>query len=447
MLARHAYAMNFTIKGMQPLQVVTHDAMDLGRPRRRQYFPGIQEIAEFPEYPGVTLCATTDHQAIGPGVVEYFPRPRRRGDITIGKNRYGYVFTDAADGFIFGFTQEAVRAGTTVHRQCRYTASLGNFRDFGSVSIAAVGTGAYFEGDGNIHGGDHGFQYLTDKWNIEINEIEVSEDDFWTLLPSIVAALDDPSADYSALYSYKVAEQAASQVKIMLSSIGADEIFAGRSRYRSTLRPAWFGGKAMYARGFMEGLGLLRQEKSSWRDGIHAAQNRNESVVITKLQQAQALDAGDFLANDLLNVSDRAFAAHSIEMRYPYLEPDIVRLGYRLDDQLKIAHGLGKSLLRHRLRQKYADPIVSRRSRRASIPARDWIAGRAQDLGNLIADSPGVAEIFHKVEVRHLFRTMQGPAAKRPGLAAWQLLFYALWHKIHLEGASPEGDVFKVLRS
>ena len=290
-------------------------------------------------------------------------------------------------------------------------------------------------------------RYYADLMDIEINEIEISEDDFWTLLPSIVSALDDPSADYSALYSYKVAEQAASQVKIMLSSIGADEIFAGRSRYRSTLRPAWFGGKAMYARGFMEGLGLLRQEKSSWRDGINAAQNRNESVVITKLQQAQALDAGDFLSNDLLNVSDRAFAAHSIELRYPYLEPDVVRLGYRLDDQLKIAHGLGKSLLRHRLRQKYADPIVSRRSRRASIPARDWIAGRAQDLGDLIANSPGVAEIFHQGEVRHLFRTMQGPAGKRPGLAAWQLLFYALWHKIHLEGATPEGDVFEVLRS
>jgi asparagine synthase (glutamine-hydrolysing) len=30
-------------------------------------------------------------------------------------------------------------------------------------------------------------------------------------------------------------------------------------------------------------------------------------------------------------------------------------------------------------------------------------------------------------------------------MAAWMLLFYALWHRIHVEGCLPEGDVFEVL--
>lgn len=34
---------------------------------------------------------------------------------------------------------------------------------------------------------------------------------------------------------------------------------------------------------------------------------------------------------------------------------------------------------------------------------------------------------------------------KRPGFAAWNLLFYALWHQRHILGLPPEGDVFETL--
>jgi asparagine synthase (glutamine-hydrolysing) len=30
-------------------------------------------------------------------------------------------------------------------------------------------------------------------------------------------------------------------------------------------------------------------------------------------------------------------------------------------------------------------------------------------------------------------------------MAAWVLLFYALWHRSHIERRRPEGDVFEVL--
>jgi len=37
--------------------------------------------------------------------------------------------------------------------------------------------------------------------------------------------------------------------------------------------------------------------------------------------------------------------------------------------------------------------------------------------------------------------------SKRAGFAAWTLLFYALWHRHHMEGVAAEGDVFDVLTS
>ena len=42
-------------------------------------------------------------------------------------------------------------------------------------------------------------------------------------------------------------------------------------------------------------------------------------------------------------------------------------------------------------------------------------------------------------------RALYLATGKREGLAAWVLLFYALWHRRHMLGQVPDGDVFDVL--
>ncbi|TNE56973.1 MAG: asparagine synthetase B [Alphaproteobacteria bacterium] len=287
--------------------------------------------------------------------------------------------------------------------------------------------------------------YYAGQLGVEVNRIEISPQSFWDDTPSIIKAIDDPVADYSILYAFNVAREAASEVKIMLSATGANEIFAGRSRYRRALRPFWLGGRGMYSRGFMEDLGLLREERSGWRDAIGAAQNRINPVVYTRLQQVQGIDMGDWLANNLLTMYDRCYGRHSIEMRYPYLDEQVVDFAFRLQDKQKVANGLGKALLRTRLQQKYAQPIVARRSRLSSIPVREWMAPRAAVLGPLVANQEGVKAMCRPDQVEALFSSVDAVKNKRQGLAAWQLLYYALWHRIHVEGAAHEGSILEVL--
>lgn len=287
--------------------------------------------------------------------------------------------------------------------------------------------------------------YYASQLGVEVNQIDITPQSFWEDMPSIVKAIDDPVADYSILYAYNVAREAANDVKIMLSATGANEIFAGRSRYRRALRPFWLGGRGMYSRGFMEDLGLLREERSGWRDAIGAAQNRINPVVYTRLQQVQGIDMGDWLANNLLTMYDRCYGRHSIEMRYPYLDEQVADFAFRLQDKQKIANGLGKALLRARLQQKYAQPIVARRSRLSSIPVREWMAPRAAVLGPLVANQEGVKAMCHPEQVEALFSSVDAVKNKRQGLAAWQLLYYALWHRIHVEGAAHEGSILEVL--
>jgi asparagine synthase (glutamine-hydrolysing) len=40
---------------------------------------------------------------------------------------------------------------------------------------------------------------------------------------------------------------------------------------------------------------------------------------------------------------------------------------------------------------------------------------------------------------------LRGAGAKHQAFAAWTLLFYALWHRRHVRGMLPAGDVFETL--
>ncbi len=105
-------------------------------------------------------------------------------------------------------------------------------------------------------------------------------------------------------------------------------------------------------------------------------------------------------------------------------------LAFRLPDELKIRRGLGKWLLRRWLETCLPEAEPFARKRGFTVPVARWIARRAGEIGPLVARSPAVAEICKPEAVRDLFAAAGG---KRAGRAAWHLLFYALWHRRHIE--------------
>ncbi|HEX5319956.1 MAG TPA: asparagine synthase (glutamine-hydrolyzing) [Stellaceae bacterium] len=269
-------------------------------------------------------------------------------------------------------------------------------------------------------------------------ELVFDEDDFWRLLPQVARIVDDPAADYAMLPTYKLAQTAhQAGLKVILSGEGGDELFAGYGRYRSVMRPWWIGGRMPRVRGVLDGLGVLREEITGWRDGIAAAEARNAGSDRSRLQVAQAVDCADWLPNDLLVKLDRCLMAHATEGRTPFLDPEVAALAFRLPDELKIKRGLGKYLLRQWLARHLpmAEPFA--RKRGFTVPVTGWIASRAGEIGKLVAASEGVRELCEPVAVRRLF-TQAGH--KRAGRAAWALLFYALWHRWHIEGEELPAD-------
>jgi asparagine synthase (glutamine-hydrolysing) len=74
-----------------------------------------------------------------------------------------------------------------------------------------------------------------------------------------------------------------------------------------------------------------------------------------------------------------------------------------------------------------------------------WIAAEAPRLAPLVAANAGIASFCDPAGVKRLFERLSQRPAKRLGQAAWQLVFFALWHRIHIEGKAPDGSVFDVL--
>ncbi len=150
----------------------------------------------------------------------------------------------------------------------------------------------------------------------------------------------------------------------------------------------------------------------------------------------------DWLPHDLLLKLDRCMMAHSVEGRTPFLDPGVMTAAFRLPDAMKLRRGTGKWILRKWLEknQPAAQPFAPKSG--FTVPVGEWIKAQGTRLGPLVAASPGIIEIAHPDKVEALFRDIR---RWRHGFACWKLLFYALWHRRHILGLPPSGDVWETL--
>ncbi len=272
-------------------------------------------------------------------------------------------------------------------------------------------------------------------------EVEITAETFFARLPEIAAALDDPVADYAIVPMFLMAERAARDVKVVLSGVGGDETFAGYSRYRRQMLPRWLGGRPRRRKGPCDGLDLFRTRQVGWRDGIAAAEADAARKPYNALQRAQAVDFVDWLPHSVLTGLDRCLMHFGLEGRTPLLDREVSDFGFTLPNRLKLRRGQGKYILRRWLagHNEVSQPFAKKRG--FTVPVGEWIAGEAGRLGPLVAQEPGIATLCHPDVVRSVFASPD----KAHRLLSWRLLFLALWHRRHIRGLEPNGDVWTCL--
>jgi asparagine synthase (glutamine-hydrolysing) len=295
-------------------------------------------------------------------------------------------------------------------------------------------------------------------------EVEIEEDVAATL-PRLAAAFDEPLGDEAAFPTFLIAEQARRHVTVALAGDGGDESFAGYERYiahrlagrfpapaarvgsevlrllprarrepRSPLfRAARFLDVAAapagqrYAR-LME-VFSLELRRQLWSDARLAQEVRLEPSR-PGVAGLQLLDIETYLPGDLLLKADLASMAHSLELRSPFLDHEVVALGLALPDSLKTRGREGKVALRRAFAAHLPVEVAGRGKAGFGVPLGRWFRSDLRDVAHdLLSRDRGW---FRPATVRRLLDEHESGRADH-GHRLWCLLMLELWVREHVE--------------
>jgi asparagine synthase (glutamine-hydrolysing) len=262
--------------------------------------------------------------------------------------------------------------------------------------------------------------------------VEIDQKTFEEHLPGIVEFLEEPIAASSIVPMYFICQRARRDVKVALIGQGPDELFGGYPRhvgirYGSYWRhtPGWISEplrrlvmsmprNETLKRG-VESLGtegpLERYRNvfslvpgslvdTLFRDGM-VPPDMDEKILqcwngldqymdgTDELGGFQLLELRSSLPDELLMYADKLSMAHSLEVRVPYLDREVVEYVQRLSQRMKVRFGRRKWLHRKVCHAYLPDEFLRRKKRGFAVNVvDDWFRGSVDGkMGQYLSDS------------------------------------------------------------
>lgn len=298
---------------------------------------------------------------------------------------------------------------------------------------------------------------LAKELGVGFTEVELDTKDVIESFPALMAAMDTPIGDIAAFGYYSVC-QAARQAgyPVLLSGMGGDEFFWGYEWVREavTRNEALLTGKPVKRSWWQRMFGKKAEQKPDFF-GVHPDLRNGDtwSRALMPLDVRDKLPAGFWLDQASLDLSlpmhqavsnllnrtwlrsnclalvDRMSMAHSVEVRLPLLDAQLVdRVTGMRNDGLVDWNKPHKWLLVEALRDALPADVLARKKQGFTPPVRDWMNGIVKRFAPLIADGALVRQ------------GLIDPDQARGGLLGFDLPFlYKLvllecWVRLHLEG-------------
>jgi asparagine synthase (glutamine-hydrolysing) len=317
------------------------------------------------------------------------------------------------------------------------------------------------------------------QFGVNLHEIEIAPD-IVSMLPRMVDTLDEPIGDPAAINTLLMCDAARERgVKVILSGMGADELFGGyrkqlaclmASRYsalpalpRAGVRfavdkmPVSVGGRGLrYARWAKRFLTFadLPEEPRFRRSytlydpdeltrlvgpglagqvgqviGQHSA-IYNDNALSDEVNRMCLADSRLFLTGLNLAYTDRASMAASVEVRTPFVDLVMARAAFSIPGSQKIKGRQSKLALKQAAEAWLPHEIVYRPKASFSAPLRAWVR---QDLRELIQDVLVEGELTKSDVIRGeaVRKLIADEQAGREDYAKqiWQLLSLELWYR------------------
>lgn len=279
--------------------------------------------------------------------------------------------------------------------------------------------------------------------------VTITRSMFDEALPKIVGALEEPIAASSVVPMYFVCQRARQDVKVALVGQGPDELFGGYRRHLGVRYgamweqlPTWVRGSISSAvaalprnetlkrgvnslatsdrmRRYQNVLSILpgAQVDGLFRDGVLEPSSgdaileswANLADLMTETDELgglQYLEVRSTLPDELLMYADKLSMAHSLELRVPFVDKEIVEYVERLPANLKVRNGSRKWLHRQVCRSYMPESFLKRRKRGfAGNVVDDWFRdAKSTKMADVLLD-PGsrMYEFLRSSSVRSLF--------------------------------------------
>jgi asparagine synthase (glutamine-hydrolysing) len=301
------------------------------------------------------------------------------------------------------------------------------------------------------------------------------------ILPEVADHMCEPLGDGSLIPTYLLSRFTRRTVTVALGGDGGDELFLGYPTFQADLvadRIERVAGRAMpqlgkaaralanllpvsrknfsfdfKAKRFASGLGMPRDFRhQAWMgsftpdelvrvldDDVREAALRTAPYSIISGFDAMT-DARDhfdravfqygrlYLTGDVLVKVDRASMAHSLEVRAPLLDTDIVEFAAALPGALKLNGLTTKYLFKKAVRGWIPDEIIDRPKKGFGMPIGEWIRGPLNDMAHDLLSQPKLRRegFLDPMEVHRLLDEHErGVADHRKPL--WTLMAFELW--------------------
>ncbi|MFN0087401.1 MAG: asparagine synthetase B family protein, partial [Blastocatellia bacterium] len=319
---------------------------------------------------------------------------------------------------------------------------------------------------------------IAEQIQAEHTEIHLKEEDLLARLPEALGSMDQPTGDGVNTYIVSRAVRDAG-VKVALSGLGGDEIFAGYSSFARLDRAAPYlrmlgtvpeGGRAIAARAvralggatiaaaktaaILETDGSISSVFPTLRQVLSVPQRRalltdrlrlqgdaapdpyvallqraltkTDAGVLTQVSYAESMT---YMHDVLLRDTDQMSMAHALEVRVPLLDHKLIEYVMGVPDSLKRSNGTPKRLLVESLGALLPPEIVHRPKRGFTLPFDVWMRGAMRQFceQRLDRDRTRGRGIFDPNEVWRLWTAFLDGSRSVSWSRLWILIVLEEW--------------------
>ena len=244
----------------------------------------------------------------------------------------------------------------------------------------------------------------------ENNSKVISPEEYWGNFAKIQYHMDEPLADPAAVALFFVCQLASQKVKVVLCGEGADEIFGGYNIYHT---PADMAAYNRIPRPIRRGIGAVAQRlphKHGVNFLIRGSQDLQERFIgnaymftekerkellkiktsapaptaITKpfydrckdsdeVTQMQYLDLHLWMTGDILLKADKMSMAHSLELRVPFLDKEVMALAEQIPTKHRVTKENTKYAMRIAALKACPPQTANKKKLGFPVPIRVWL--------------------------------------------------------------------------